>query len=82
MKDKSKLLCKAEEIIRPLAESHIPDGTELQAVIDQWLHAVATDSQFFCDLRLTKPEDLKNEVISILRESNIYKNITEFYKIV
>lgn len=82
MKDKSKLLCKAEELIRPLVESHIPDGTEAQAVIDQWLHAVATDSQFFCDTGLAKPEDLKNDVISILRESNVYKDRADFFKIV
>src|SRR5690606_19258560 len=82
MKDKSELLCKAEELIRPLTEPHIPDGTEAQAVIDQWLHAVATDSQFFCDSSLSKPEDLKNEVISILRESNVYKDRNYFFKIV
>ena len=29
MKDKSELLCKAEELIRPLAEPHIPHGTEI-----------------------------------------------------
>lgn len=82
MKDKSELLYKAEELIRSLAESHIPDGTEAQAVIDQWLHAVATDSQFFCDSGLTKPGDIKNDVISILKESKVYKNRTDFFKIV
>lgn len=82
MKDKSEILYKAEELIRPLIETHIPDGTEAQAVIDQWLHAVATDSQFFCDSGLAKPEDLKNDVISILKESNVYKDRADFFKIV
>lgn len=82
MKDKSELLYKAEELIRPLAELHIPDGTEAQAVIDQWLHAVATDSQFFCDSKLAKPKILKNDVVSILKESNVYKSRTDFFKIV
>ncbi|MGE6440833.1 DNA cytosine methyltransferase [Psychrobacter sp. NPDC078409] len=82
MKDKSEILCKAEELIRPLAEPHIPDGTEVQAVIDQWLHALATDSQLFCDSRLAKPEELKNDVISILKDGKVYKSRTDFFKIV
>ena len=82
MKDKSELLCKAEELIRPLVEPHIPDGTDAQSVIDQWLHAVATDSQFFCDSQLAKPEVLKNDVISILKEGKIYKSRPDFFEIV
>jgi DNA (cytosine-5)-methyltransferase 1 len=41
------LLDRAEQLIRPLVEPHIPEGSDAQAVIDQWLHALATDSQFF-----------------------------------
>lgn len=82
MKDKSELLCKAEELVRPLAEPHIPDGTEIQAVIDQWLHAVATNSHLFCNSRLAQPETLKNDVISILKDSKVYKSRADFFKIV
>lgn len=82
MKDKSKLLLKVEELIRPLAESHIPDGSEVQAVIDQWLHAVATDSQLFCNLKITRPDELKNEIISILQSNKVYKSRAEFFKII
>ena len=82
MKDKSELLCKAEELIRPLAEPHIPDGTEMQAVIDQWLHAVATNNHLFCNSSLAQPETLKNDVISILKDSKVYKSRADFFKIV
>lgn len=82
MKDKPELLRKAEELIRPLAEPHIPDGTEIQAVIDQWLHAVATNSHLFCNSSLAQPETLKNDVISILKDSKVYKSRADFFKIV
>ena len=82
MKEKSELLCKAEELIRPLVELHIPDGTEPQAVIDQWLHAIATDSHFFYDATIAKEDELKKEIISILQNEDIYKNRDDFYRIV
>lgn len=82
MKDKFELLQKAAELIKPLAEPHVPDGSEVQAVIDQWLHAVATDSQLFCDSKIAKPDELKNDIISMLQTSKVYKSRTDFFKII
>ena len=82
MQDKSTLLLKAEELLRPLAEFHIPDETEIQAVIDQWLHAVATDSQLFCNSKITNPDELKNKIVSILQSNKVYESRAEFFKIV
>ena len=49
MKSETSVLQRVEEFIRPLAIDHAPEGTEVQAVVDQWVHAIATDSQFYCD---------------------------------
>lgn len=82
MKDQSEMLIKAEELINPLAQHHVPEGTELQAVIDQWLHAIATDSQFFCDSNIANPKIVKDEAIALLQSEGIYKNRSEFFDIV
>lgn len=82
MKDKSELLLKAEELIRPLVEPHTPDRTEVQAVIDQWLHALATDGQFFCNLNNVTADELKQDIISILENNGIYKGKDDFFNII
>lgn len=82
MKAQSEILIKTEELIKPLAQSHIPQGTELQAIVDQWLHAIATDSQFFCNPHIANPEKLKEDAISLLRSEGLYKNRSEFFNII
>lgn len=82
MKDKSELLLKAEELTRPLVEPHIPDRTEVQAVIDQWLHALAIDGQFFCNLNTATSDGLKKDIISILKNNGIYKSKDDFFNVV
>ena len=82
MKDKSEHLLQAEKLIRSLAEPHIPEGTGVQAIIDQWLHALAIDSQFFCDSDISTAERLKKKVISILKDNGVYKNKDDFFEVV
>jgi DNA (cytosine-5)-methyltransferase 1 len=47
MNNKSNVLLQAEEIIKPLALAHVPQDSDVAAVIDQWLHPIATNSQFY-----------------------------------
>lgn len=82
MKDKSEQLLQAEELIRSLAEPHIPEGTEAQAVIDQWLHALVIDGQFFCNSDISTAEKLKKKVISTLKDNGVYKNKDDFFEVV
>lgn len=82
MKDKSEQLLQAEKLIRSLAEPHIPEGTEAQAVIDQWLHALSTDSQFFCNSDISTAEKLKKKVVSKLKDNGVYKNKDDFFEVV
>lgn len=48
MTNKTNVLQQAEALIKPLAQDHVPQESDVQAVIDQWLHALATESQFYC----------------------------------
>ena len=78
MKNESVELQNVEKTLLPLAEQHAPEGTEPQAVVDQWIHAIATDSQFYCDLGINSPAELKKNVISLLKKQSLYKNRSIF----
>lgn len=79
MTNKSILLEKAEELLTPLVLPHVPEGTEVQAVIDQWIHALATNSDFFCNPTLAKPSSVKNKVLSLLKKHEVFRTRDEFY---
>lgn len=79
MKDKSKFLCEVEEIITPLAILHTPEDTTTQSVIDQWVQALATDSELYCNLTIEKPSPLKKQVLNILKKHNLYSSKDMFF---
>jgi len=60
MNNKTNILLQAEEIIKPLALEHVPQDSDVEAVIDQWLHAIATDSQFYCNQEIKNQNSSKN----------------------
>jgi len=79
MNNKTNVLLQAEEIIKPLALKYVPQDSDVEAVIDQWLHAIATDSQFYCNLDISKPEQLKESVISQLQQNGLYTTREAFF---
>lgn len=79
MNNKTNVLLQAEEIIKPLALEHVPQDSDVEAVIDQWLHAIATDSQFYCKPDISKPEQLKERVISLLQQNSLYTTRNAFF---
>jgi DNA (cytosine-5)-methyltransferase 1 len=79
MNNRTNVLLQAEEIIKPLALEHVPQDSDVDAVIDQWLHAIATDSQFYCNPDLDKPENLKENVITLLQEKGLYTTRDAFF---
>lgn len=79
MKNKTNVLKQAEELIKPLAIDHVPQDSDTAAVIDQWLHAIATDSQFYCNPSLVVPEKFKNDVLNLLRQHDLYINREQFF---
>ncbi|MEL4242204.1 DNA cytosine methyltransferase [Shewanella xiamenensis] len=79
MNNKTNVLLQAEVLIKPVALEHVPQGSDVEAVIDQWLHAIATDSQFYCNPKLAKPEQLKKVVISQLQKNGLYTTRDAFF---
>lgn len=82
MNIKNNLLERVEEVLMPLALPHTPEGTDTIAIIDQWIHALATNNEFYCDNSLNTAENLKKQIRSMLRKSKFYQNKTQFYNLV
>lgn len=76
------MLGAAEQLIEPFVIPHVPEGTEPMALIDQWLHAVATDSQLFCDPDISSPATMKKKILTVLKKQKIYTTRDEFFDLV
>lgn len=70
------------DFLKEIALKHQPVGSNAEAVVDQWLHAVATNSQLFCNKSICETDDLKNEILSLLKTNNVYQNESQFYELI
>ncbi|ACA89168.1 DNA cytosine methyltransferase [Shewanella woodyi] len=82
MKTDPNSLEQAKILIEPMVLPHVPEGTEPKALVDQWLHALATESEFFCDHIKSDPKQLKTEVKLLLSEAAIFINKEQFFELV
>ena len=82
MTNKNDALNQAEALLTPLAIPHVPQESCVEAVVDQWLHAIATDSQLYCNPDISSPEALKTSAISLLKEPRLYESREQFYDVV
>lgn len=58
-------------ILQELLELHTPTGSDIQATLDQWLHAISSDTDLYCNQELCKPPELKHQILQILNQNNI-----------
>lgn len=79
MKKKLNTILKAEALLKPLAIPHVPQESNVEALIDQWLHAIATDSQLFCRKELASADNLKKEVIACLESEGLFTERLDFF---
>lgn len=79
MNNKANILQQAEALIKPLALAHVPQESDVEAVIDQWLHAIATDSQFYCNPELSTPDSLKDNVLRQLQAHGLFTTREAFF---
>lgn len=79
MTSKTNVLQQAEELLKPLAAAHVPPGSEVEAVIDQWLHAIATDSNPYCNPEIISAAKLKKKIIADLTRNNLYQTRETFF---
>jgi DNA (cytosine-5)-methyltransferase 1 len=82
MKPNAVSLSQTLEQLTPIAQQHTPNGSTAEAVLDQWFHAIATNSQLFCNKSIANPVDLKNEILSVLKTNNLYQNESQFYELI
>ncbi|MBB5186679.1 DNA (cytosine-5)-methyltransferase 1 [Zhongshania antarctica] len=82
MKNRKDILASAELLIAPFVLPHVPEGTEPKALVDQWLHAIATGSQFFCDPTVTSPAAMKKKILAVFKKQKIYTNQDDFFDLV
>lgn len=82
MKSNVVALIQAKELLTPIAQKHAPNGSTAEAVLDQWLHAIATNSQLFCNKSIANPVALKSEILSVLKTNNVYQNESQFYELI
>ncbi|MCO4173981.1 DNA cytosine methyltransferase [Aeromonas veronii] len=75
----SNFIQSAYDLLEPLATEHTPEGTSNSAVVDQWLHAIALDGDFFAKKDLTSSSELKKNVISLLSENGLFSNREHFH---
>lgn len=82
MKNKTSVLQQIETLIKPLAVAHVPQESSVEAVVDQWIHAIATDSQLYCNLDLAEPQNLKESVLNLLQQNDLYVTREQFFEAV
>lgn len=75
----SKFLAKVGDLLHELALPHVPEGSSVQAVKDQWIHALATGNGFFYKAGEKTPEQVESEVFEILESSGVFVNRSSFY---
>lgn len=79
MKNISSVLQQAEALIKPLALLHVPEDSGVEAVIDQWIHALATDSELYCNPAVIKSVNLKKNILATLEDSGLYTTRENFF---
>lgn len=76
-------MTQVNDLIHELALPHVPDGSTVQAVKDQWIHALATESSFFCNKSLSSPENIRKGILEVLSKNGLQKNKTsDFFDLV
>lgn len=75
----TNFLSKVRSLLHEQALLHTPEGSDVQAVTDQWAHALATASSFFCNPEVAAPELIRQEVIDVLTRKELYKGRDNFF---
>lgn len=72
----SDFIVSIENALASIAEKYTPEGSQPKAVVHQWIHAIANDTDFYG----LKSEATKNKVVATLIESGLYKDRISFQK--
>lgn len=67
-------ISNVEAALAPYAEKFTPEGTEIKAVVHQWMHAIAYNTDVFGRVLGVK----QNKIKSLLKNANIYDTSKSF----
>lgn len=76
---KIAFLSQVHDLIHETAHAHTPEGSDVQAVVDQWTHALATGSSFFCDPEIIDPTAIKQKITEKLSNQGLYTTRELFF---
>lgn len=80
MNERLGFLIAVEQLLEPLAMSHVPRDSSVKSVIDQWVNAIATGSQFFCNPDIESPDLVKQKVIHLLQQKKMFQEKSIFFE--
>ena len=69
---------KVEDVLTPMARDYTPSGTLVEAVVHQWVHAIADGTDLFASGRGIVADD----GIRLLKNADAYQTQTDFSKAV
>ncbi|MDZ7922620.1 MAG: DNA (cytosine-5-)-methyltransferase, partial [Marinagarivorans sp.] len=72
----SDFIVSIENALASIAEKYTPEGSQPKAVVHQWIHAIANNTDFYG----LKNEATKNKVVAVLVEAGLYKDRISFQK--
>ena len=49
---------------RTFAELHTPDGSSPNAIIDQWIAAISSNFEMYCNHKVDSPKELKEKIVA------------------
>jgi len=81
MKNDIEFLTKVTQVVAKMAELHVPEGSDPRAIIDQWIHAIATDSQLYCDVSVSSASDLKKIILDLLKKHGLFTTRGDFFEV-
>ncbi|XUO82593.1 DNA cytosine methyltransferase [Halomonas sp. KM007] len=79
MESRNLKMKSALNALKPLAIQHTPNGSEYQAVIDQWMHALSTKSKLYFKPSLTTHTKLKKEITETIAKEGVIYTCESFY---
>lgn len=75
---KGKVIDRMEKALSPIAERYVPEGSEIRAVVHQWVHAIASGNSLFGE---TKGID-RRALVSALKREGIYSDRQSFKNLI
>lgn len=65
-----------------LLNQHTPQGSNTQATLDQWLHAIQYNADLYCNYEICNQKQLKNQLLKIIPNNTTLPHTTHQFKFI